>query len=501
MTSSPCLLVVSILLAGHLPQQIWGFMLDPKQMDTAGMNNSTWPFLVPLDRESVPVRRNNVTVSYKTSYSGTISIGKPAQEFRVVFDTGSAHIVVPSSDCTNETCLEHRRYSLSNSASALAINVDGSAVPEDELCDQVTIGYGTGAITGEFVREQVCPGASADIASADAPCMDVNIVMAVDMTAQPFQSFKFDGIFGLALDSLALSPEFSFFGSMHSKSAASAQFGVFLADGEDGQQSEIALGGHNVARTLTPLQWAPVAMPKLGYWQVRVKEVRVGGVALDVCKDGTCRGIVDTGTSHLGVPGATLEDFMDRLSVDTEQATSDCREVAGKDLEIVLEGEITLNLTPEHYMRPLSLQADGNVGPSNGTFPDGDKSSAQAALPYPAVDSSSSAVAVAEPLASQPAESHVCVPRLMPVNLPDPLGPKLFLLGEPVLHRYYTVYDWSDKRIGFGISASDSNKKAMKEGKLPPHETIVSFMQVTLKVTVRARKPLNRLPLPMPDSL
>merc|ERR1719247_3827590 len=109
-------------------------------------------------------------------------------------------------------------------------------------------------------------------------------------------------------------------------------------------------------------------------------------------------------------------------------------------------------------MRPLSLQADGNVGPSNGTFPDGDKSSAQAALPYPAVDSSSSAVAVAEPLASQPAESHVCVPRLMPVNLPDPLGPKLFLLGEPVLHRYYTVYNWQTTEIGFGLSVRPGNK-------------------------------------------
>merc|ERR1719395_12016 len=133
-------------------------MHDSKQMDAGAATNSTWPLLVPLDRESVPVRRNNVTVSYKTSYSGTVSIGNPAQEFRVVFDTGSAHIVVPSSDCTNETCLEHRRYDPKKSTTSLAINVDGSAVPEDELCDQVTIGYGTGMITGEFHREQVCPG-------------------------------------------------------------------------------------------------------------------------------------------------------------------------------------------------------------------------------------------------------------------------------------------------------------------------------------------------------
>jgi len=489
----PCLLALSALFVGQVPLHVSGLMRDSKQMDAGGMNTTNWPFLVPLDRESVPVRRNNVTVSYKTSYSGTVSIGNPAQEFRVVFDTGSAHIVVPSSDCTNETCLEHRRYSVANSSSALAINVDGTAVPEDELCDQVTIGYGTGMITGEFVREQVCPGASADAVNADSPCMEVSIVTAVDMTPQPFRSFNFDGIFGLALDSLALSPEFSFFNSISkSKSGAMAQFGVFLTDGEGEQRSEIALGGHNAQRTLTPLQWAPVAMPKLGYWQVNVKEVRIGGKALEMCKDGTCRGIVDTGTSHLGVPGATLNNFMDRLSIDTDKATADCREVAGPELEIVLEGEITLNLTPEHYMRPLSLQTS-----NFGSSADSATSSAQAALAPVAGDSSSSAVAAAGN--TQPAESHVCAPRLMPVNLPDPLGPNLFILGEPILHRYYTVYDWTDRKIGFGISASDSNKKAMSEGRLPSDQ--ISFMQVTLRLTVRARKPLNRLPLPMPDSL
>merc|ERR1712232_705602 len=47
--------------------------------------------------------------------------------------------------------------------------------------------------------------------------------------------------------------------------------------------------------------------------------------------------------------------------------------------------------------------------------------------------------------ASQQNESEVkrfCNPRTMAVNLPEPLGPKLFILGEPVLHRYYTVYNW-----------------------------------------------------------
>lgn len=311
--------------------------------------------------------------------------------------------------------------------------------------------------------------------------MDVSIVMAVDMTAHPFRSFTFDGIFGLALHSLALSPEFSFLSSIsNSKIGAIPQFGVFLTDGSEGEeQSEIALGGHNMQRMLTPLQWAPVAMPELGYWQVRVKEVRIGGKALEMCKDGSCRGIVDTGTSHLGVPGPMLPDFMDKLSLETASDTADCRQEAGLQLEIVLEGEITLGLTPEQYMRPLSLQSGVNVGSQNG---------ASVAEKNPAQESTveQSQVLVA-PGDTQSTSPRICAPRMMPVNLPSPLGPKMFILGEPVLHRYYTVYDVAEKKIGFGISASHANRKSMKEARLPSEE-ILSFMQATLKVTVRMRR-------------
>jgi hypothetical protein len=482
-TSISCLVVLSAVLTIHsleiepVQQETESFADDELtdfvddevtllQMPAAkniGKNQSTpqWPLLVPLNRESVPVKRNNVTVSHKTSYSGLISIGTPAQDFRVVFDTGSAHIVVPSSDCVNETCVEHKRYNASTSTSSLAINVDGSPVPEDELCDQVTIGYGTGMITGEFVKEVVCPGGKTDDGTG---CMEVNIVTAVDMSAQPFRSFNFDGIFGLALDSLALSPEFSFFHSIsgpNAKSGAEPQFGVYLASGEDSTSSEIALGGHNSNKMLSPLKWAPVVNAQMGYWQVSIKEVRIGGKTLDMCKDGSCKGIVDTGTSHLGVPGSNNHEIMDALTVSTGTASPDCREVEGLDMEFILEGEVSLALTPKNYMRPLSLETDpvATVAPTASTM-------------FP-VDS-------AEPTASQ----RACFPRLMPVNLPT-LGPKLFILGEPVLHQYYTVYDWSEKKVGFGISASDSNKK-----KLGADETITSFMQVKVKLTVRMRKPL-----------
>lgn len=433
----------------------------------AAVAQTEWPFLVPLIRESVPVVRNNVTVSHKTSYSGMISIGMPAQDFRVVFDTGSAHLVVPSMSCLNATCREHKRYDLQASTTGVAVNGDGNPVPEDELCDQVTIGYGTGSVKGEFVRDQVCAG-GANVQHL-TPCIELSVVTAVEMTDNPFRSFNFDGIFGLALDSLAMSPEFSFLTQLASSSGRAApEFGVFLTHETEGEQSEIALGGHNAKKMLRPLKWVPVARPQMGYWQVHVKEVRIGGKVLSVCEDGSCRGIVDTGTSHIGVPGTHLREFVESLAVDVYDEFLDCRKLKGVSLEFELDTGVTLKVFPRDYMRPLTLPGGTNVGLSNGkpVFV-GQRSN------------SSNTSQITTDADGQVADLRSCTPRLMPVNLPAPLGPKIFILGEPVLQKYYSVYDVDEKSIGFGLAANSENKKALAEG----DETF--FMQVTMRLNSR----------------
>jgi hypothetical protein len=78
-----------------------------------------------------------------------------------------------------------------------------------------------------------------------------------------------------------------------------------------------------------------------------------------------------------------------------------------------------------------------------------------------------------------------CSPRLMAVKLPAPLGPKLFILGEPVLHRYYTVYDWEKKRVGFSLASTVRNTvdpKSLGRGTLPK-EVDMLLMQRDTRVT------------------
>lgn len=196
-----------------------------------------------------------------------------------------------------------------------------------------------------------------------------------------------------------------------------------MSNGEHGEQSELAVGGHNSDRLMGPLSWAPVAMPKLGFWNVKIRSVKIGGVDVANCKKGGCKGILDTGTSHLGVPSHHIESITDLLSKNVA-GSEDCRSVEAPTLSIDINGFI-ITLGPEDYMpsRPASSSALAIAGPDSGS-----------------------------------AAEHRCQPRVMPVNMQKPLGPNLFLLGEPVLHRYYTVYDWHKQRVGFGLANSHKNR-------------------------------------------
>merc|ERR1719401_1302669 len=105
----------------------------------------------------------------------------------------------------------------------------------------------------------------------------VRVITATQMSDEPFNSFAFDGVVGLGLSSLAVHPEFSFFGQFAAiHRLQHLRFGVFLSS-DDEVASEISFGGHDPKRVATDLSWVPVFEPELGYWQIRIPKVTVGG--------------------------------------------------------------------------------------------------------------------------------------------------------------------------------------------------------------------------------
>lgn len=373
---------------------------------------------IPLNKQYVPVLRNNRTVMYKTAYYGSIFVGVPQpQEFTVVFDTGSGHFFVPSSKCASEPCAVHRRYLRNNSASAVDVDHDGQEVhPDTEERDQVAIAYGTGEIVGEFGRETVClndhAGEESEKALSAIECTRLRVIFATELTTEPFYAFEFDGVLGLGLESLALDPEFSFFGQMEKLNALMEPFfGVFVSQNDE-VASEITFGGPDHERFSGELQWAPVARPELGYWQMEVKNITVGGEPLELCQDGGCIAIADTGTSLVGVPKQAAQYvhwlLARKVEGDPFQAP-DCRHHEGPEIVFDLGG-VKIHIGPEDYSRPAGLRVINNK--TNET-------------------------------------ELICRASLLPVEEGGSLNPKTWILGEPVLRRYYTTYDWRQRRVGF----------------------------------------------------
>eukprot|EP00913_Durusdinium_trenchii_P018300 g17193.t1 len=94
------------------------FLQKPAQGKDNGTALGPAPHIIGLRRESVPIYRRGKIASFKTSYSGVLSVGYPPQDFRVVFDTGSAHIILPASECQSEACLANNRRHYDQNLSA-----------------------------------------------------------------------------------------------------------------------------------------------------------------------------------------------------------------------------------------------------------------------------------------------------------------------------------------------------------------------------------------------
>eukprot|EP00438_Fugacium_kawagutii_P020075 Skav223197 [mRNA] locus=scaffold3016:45088:47524:+ [translate_table: standard] len=155
-------------------------------------------------------------IVHKTAYWGSIRVGTPPQEFKVIFDTGSGNLILPTTACTSEGCARHKKYNPKDSSSASEVtNENGESSTE--------ITFGTGAITGDFYEDKFC--------IADSLCSKVRFIGSVEQSASPFSSTPFDGILGLGFKDLSMGHDFNILDDMYQTGALPAGlFSVFLTE-------------------------------------------------------------------------------------------------------------------------------------------------------------------------------------------------------------------------------------------------------------------------------
>uniref|UniRef100_A0A8C9ADR2 Peptidase A1 domain-containing protein n=1 Tax=Prolemur simus TaxID=1328070 RepID=A0A8C9ADR2_PROSS len=220
------------------------------------------------------------------AYVGIITIGTPPQEFRVILDTGSADLWVPSTYCNSMPCGGHHIFKPQLSSTFRTLG------------RHMNIAYGSGQISGRVGYDTMT-------------LLSLMVPQALGLSRKMHGNFMdfsvFDGILGLGYPGLAIKGTTPVFDNLWEKGLLSENvFAVYLS-------SVLMLGGVDPSYYAGQLNWVPVSQPL--YWQVAMdREDRPGQSSGHQEKErGGCQAIIDTGTSMLTGPHTSVANINHKI--------------------------------------------------------------------------------------------------------------------------------------------------------------------------------------------
>ncbi|XP_069094594.1 renin isoform X2 [Pleurodeles waltl] len=265
----------------------------------------------------------NLTNYLDTQYFGEITIGSPPQTFKVVFDTGSANLWVPSYSCSPlySACVSHSRYDSSKSDTYVE-NGTGFAIH-----------YGSGTVKG-FLSQDV-------VMVAGIPVIQV-FAEATALPAFPFIFARFDGVLGMGYPGQAIDGITPVFDRILSEHVLKEEvFSVYYSrDTHLGTGGEIVLGGSDPNYYTGSFQYMDLI--KSDYWQIGMKGISIGAELL-FCSEG-CSVAIDTGASYITGPAGSVSVLMKAVGA-TELA----------------EGEYIVDCDKIHQLPDISFHMGGNA--------------------------------------------------------------------------------------------------------------------------------------------
>jgi len=375
---------------------------------------------VRVEREAALGRmRAQSQLVHALQYYGEVTVGTPPQRFMVIFDTGSGHLMVPSSSCESPACETHRRFSENKSSTAIPIgwaDEPRTRAHDDTDRDTQVINFAMGDCVGQYARDNVCLGGA---------CAVADFVEMVEESDNPFKGAEWDGILGLG-QSLSDAEEFNVFNVLAKNATPSFKrpvFAVYLGRSIE-DEAEITFGDYHESRMASPMKWVNVSQE--GYWQFQFTDLVVDGKPTGLCArygKRLCQGVVDTGSSLMMGPNEILDPLVTLLNFGNETQKNCSKNDKFPKLGFMIGGEL-LEMEPDDYM-------DRSHDPK------------------------------------QPNGIDSCWAHLMPVG--DTGRGPIFVLGMPFLRAFYTVYDAHSKRIGIarakhGSASNAGNAFALSNG-------------------------------------
>ncbi|KAH0845419.1 Vacuolar protease A [Fonsecaea pedrosoi] len=220
-------------------------------------------------------------------YFSTVAIGTPPQEFKVVLDTGSSNLWVPSTQCGSIACYLHQKYDATASST---YKKNGS---------DFAIRYGSGEVAG-FISQDI-------LRIGDLKIKDQ---LFGEVTSEPGLAFafgRFDGILGLGYDTISVNhiPP-PFYNMVDQGLLDEPVFAFYLGSTEDGTESEATFGGidsnHYTGKMIK------IPLRRKAYWEVNLDSITLGQDSADLDNTGV---ILDTGTSLIALP-STLAELLNK---------------------------------------------------------------------------------------------------------------------------------------------------------------------------------------------
>ncbi|XP_026161789.1 pepsin A-like [Mastacembelus armatus] len=246
-----------------------------------------------------------MTFDPDTTYYGVIGIGTPPQLFKVLFDTGSSDLWVPSVRCTSSSCDSHAKF-------------NSSASPTFQAgTEPFSISYSSGFVTGSTGYDTV------KISDIYVEYQEFGLT---EKESGTLGFVPWDGILGLAFPSLSLEGGTPVFENMWNQGKIPEHmFSMYLSSSLEG--SMLILGGTDPSYYTGSISWVPLYQAT-NFWNIQIQSITINGNT--VACSGSCAAIVDSGTSLIVGPRKDINNINGWLGASTDEygdAVVGCRNV------------------------------------------------------------------------------------------------------------------------------------------------------------------------------